>query len=51
LGKGEEAMGPTSLAKVKCKGINQIAIVVKNLELGAENYWKILGIGPWAMFN
>jgi hypothetical protein len=40
-----------SPAKVKCKGINQIAIVVKNLELVAENYWNILGIGPWAVFK
>jgi catechol 2,3-dioxygenase-like lactoylglutathione lyase family enzyme len=40
-----------SPAKVKCKGINQIAIVVEDLELVAENYWKILGIGPWAVFN
>ncbi|MBF0530228.1 MAG: VOC family protein, partial [Deltaproteobacteria bacterium] len=25
--------------------------VVKNLEQTAENYWKILGIGPWAIFE
>ena len=40
-----------SPAKVTCKRINQIAIVVKDLELVAENYWKILGIGPWTIFN
>ena len=44
-------MTQESIAKVKCKGINQIAIVVKDLELVAENYWKILGIGPWAIFK
>ena len=38
-------------AKVKCKGINQIALVVENLETVAENYWNILGIGPWAIFK
>ena len=40
-----------SPAKVRCKGINQIAIVVENLEMVAKNYWNILGIGPWAIFN
>jgi catechol 2,3-dioxygenase-like lactoylglutathione lyase family enzyme len=40
-----------SKARIKCKGINQIAIVVENLELVAENYWNILGIGPWAIFK
>ncbi len=35
-----------SPAKIKCKGINQIAIVVENLEQVAENYWNIFGIGP-----
>lgn len=44
-------MEQVSPAKVKCKGINQVAIVVENLELVAQNYWKILGIGPWAVFN
>ncbi|HWR91975.1 MAG TPA: VOC family protein, partial [Desulfobacterales bacterium] len=40
-----------SPAKVTCKGINQIAIVVEDLESVAENYWNILGIGPWAIFK
>ena len=44
-------MAQESPAKVKCKGINQIAIVVENLELVAKNYWDILGIGPWAIFD
>ena len=38
-------------AKVKVKAINQIAIVVKDLEMVAENFWNILGIGPWAIYN
>ena len=44
-------MSQESKTKVKCQGINQIAIVVKDLEKVAENYWNILGIGPWAIFN
>ena len=44
-------MTQESTPKIQCKGVNQIAIVVKNLELVAENYWKIFGIGPWAIFN
>ena len=44
-------MAKQSPAKVKCKGINQIAIVVEDLELVAKNYWEIMGIGPWAIFD
>jgi catechol 2,3-dioxygenase-like lactoylglutathione lyase family enzyme len=40
-----------SPANVTVKGINQIAIAVKDLEVVAENFWKILGIGPWSMYN
>ena len=32
-------------------GINQVAIVVQDLDKAIENYWKILGIGPWQVFN
>jgi hypothetical protein len=42
-------MTQKSPAKVKCERINQIAIVVKDLEVVAENFWKILGIGPWSL--
>jgi hypothetical protein len=49
--KEKEIMVKESPAKIKCKGINQIAIVVENLERVAENYWNIFGIGPWAIFN
>jgi len=44
-------MSNESPSKIKCKGINQIAIVVEDLESVAENYWNILGIGPWAIFK
>ncbi|MFO7741514.1 MAG: VOC family protein [Anaerolineae bacterium] len=44
-------MANESPAKIKCKGINQIAIVVEDLEQVAENYWNILGIGPWAIYD
>jgi catechol 2,3-dioxygenase-like lactoylglutathione lyase family enzyme len=44
-------MAKESPAKIKCKGINQIAIVVEDLEKVAENYWNILGIGPWAIYD
>jgi catechol 2,3-dioxygenase-like lactoylglutathione lyase family enzyme len=45
------ADGQESPASIKCKGINQIAIVVKDLECVAEDYWNVLGIGPWAIYN
>lgn len=35
---------------VKVKGINQICIVVKDVQKVAENYWNILGIGPWDIY-
>jgi len=44
-------MAQESIAKIKCKGINQIALVVKDLESVAKNYWDILGIGPWAIYK
>ena len=47
LPAGEEP----SPAKIKCQGINQVAIVVHDLEQVAMNYWTILGIGPWSIFE
>jgi hypothetical protein len=44
-------MEQTSPAKVKVKEINQIAIVVKDLKTVMENYWNILGIGPWDVIH
>jgi len=43
-------MAQVSPAKVKVKEINQIAIVVKDVQKVAENYWNILGIGPWDIY-
>lgn len=40
-----------SPAKVKVGGIGQVAIVVKDLQMVAENYWNILGIGPWDIYS
>ena len=44
-------MAKESPAKMKCKGINQIAVVVEDLEKVAEDYWTVLGIGPWSIFD
>ena len=44
-------MTQVSPAKVKVKGINQVAIVVKDAQAVAENYWNILGIGPWDIYS
>jgi catechol 2,3-dioxygenase-like lactoylglutathione lyase family enzyme len=38
----------TSPAKIKVPTIRQVAIVCKDLQMVAKNYWEILGIGPWA---
>ena len=43
-------MAQTSPAKVKVTGISQVAFVVKDLQKGVENYWNILGIGPWDIY-
>ena len=39
-----------SPAKIKVKRISQVAIVVKDIPTVVENYWNILGIGPWIMY-
>jgi len=36
-----------SPAKVKVTAIKQVGIAVKDVVRTAENYWNILGIGPW----
>ncbi len=43
-------MAQASPAKVKVKGINQVALVVKDIQAAVENYWNILGIGPWEIY-
>ena len=43
-------MAQVSPAKVKVKGIHQVALVVKDIRATVENYWNILGIGPWEIY-
>jgi catechol 2,3-dioxygenase-like lactoylglutathione lyase family enzyme len=43
-------MGEVSPAKVKVQKITQVAIAVYDLPMVVENYWKILGIGPWNIY-
>ncbi len=40
----------TSPAKVKVKSIFQVGLVVKDIQKTVENYWNILGIGPWDIY-
>jgi len=42
---------PISPAKVQVKAFGQVGIVVKDAQAVAENYWNILGIGPWTIYN
>lgn len=43
-------MAQTSPSKIKVTQIQQVCIVVKDLQKTVENFWNILGIGPWAIF-
>ena len=43
-------MPEPSPAKVKVEKISQVAIAVNDLPLVVENYWSILGIGPWNIY-
>jgi len=40
-----------SPAKIKIPSLAQVCIVVKDLDTVAENYWNMLGIGPWDIFT
>ena len=44
-------MAQPSPAKVKVEKINQIGMVVSDLEQVAKNFWNILGIGPWEIYD
>lgn len=44
-------MSQQQTPKIECKTLSQVGIAVKNLEEVAGNYWEILGIGPWAVFD
>jgi len=35
----------------KVTRIHQIGLVVKDIDRAVENYWKILGIGPWQIYR
>jgi catechol 2,3-dioxygenase-like lactoylglutathione lyase family enzyme len=41
---GEEGKAKLSFLK---NGLDQVAIVVEDLDQAVENYWKLLGVGPW----
>jgi len=43
-------MTQKSPAKIKAPRINQVALIVKDAQKTMENYWNILGIGPWSVF-
>jgi catechol 2,3-dioxygenase-like lactoylglutathione lyase family enzyme len=55
IGRGPDIVYPATKepdpAKVRVKRINQVALVVKNLEKTALDYWNILGIGPWDIYE
>ena len=44
-------MAQASPAKVKVKNITQVAIAVYDVRMVAENYWNMLGIGPWDIYE
>lgn len=44
-------MQEISPSKIKIPALNQVAFVVNEVEKVAENYWNILGIGPWDIFT
>lgn len=41
----------TNQPKLHLKGISQVALVVKDLKKSMDAYWKILGIGPWKVYE
>ena len=40
-----------SPARLKVKDINRVSIVVRDVDRTVENYWNILGIGPWGIYE
>ena len=45
--KYPEYKGEPSPAKIKVSAINQVGLVVKDVQRTADNYFNLLGIGPW----
>lgn len=37
--------------KLNVEAVHQIGIVVKDIDLSVERYWKEFGIGPWQIFT
>jgi hypothetical protein len=37
--------------KVKFTEISQVAVVVRDMKNTIENYWKMLGLGPWSIYT
>jgi 4-hydroxyphenylpyruvate dioxygenase-like putative hemolysin len=37
--------------KVKFPEISQVAVVVRDMKSTIENYWKMLGLGPWSIYT
>ena len=37
--------------KVKFPEISQVAVVVRDMKNTIENYWKMLGLGPWSIYT
>lgn len=44
-------MAEKSPVQIRIPYLNQIGIVVKDVQKTAENYWKMLGIGPWLIIT
>jgi hypothetical protein len=44
----EKAVSP---AKIKVKKLEQVAFAVKDIQETVKNYWDILGIGPWEIYD
>lgn len=40
-----------AVEKVKFNEISQVAVVVKDLNRTIQNYWKMLGLGPWSIYT
>lgn len=40
-----------SPARIKIKAITKVGLVVSDLDKTAQNYWTLLGIGPWNMYE
>jgi len=37
--------------KLRLKSIDQVCVVVRDIQKAVEQYWGILGIGPWSIYT